>query len=49
MTLGEDYEFDDQDADNIYKAIKRLRLSKEKYDKVGFIVFNYIFDANLMK
>lgn len=48
VNLDADYDFDDQDSENIYKAIKRLRLSKDKYDKVGYIVFNFIFDENIM-
>lgn len=49
VPLEQDYEFDDMDAENIYKAIKRLRLDKEHYDKFGFIVFNFIFSENILK
>lgn len=49
ITLEEEYEFDDQDADNLYKSIKRLRLPRDLYDRVGFIVFTFIFDENILK
>jgi len=49
IPLNQDYEYDDMDAENIYKAIKRLRLGKGFYDRYGFIVFNYIFSDNIFK
>jgi len=49
IPLSQDYEYDDMDAENIYKAIKRLRLGKGFYDRYGFIVFNYIFSDNIFK
>lgn len=44
VPMGEDYLFDDNDVENVYKAVKRLRLNREKYDKVGLMLFNYIFN-----
>lgn len=44
MPMADNYVFDDSHTEIIYKGIKRLRLNKEKYDKVGFILFNYIFN-----
>lgn len=44
MPMTDDFMFDDSHTDIIYKGIKRLRLNKEKYDKVGFILFSYIFN-----
>lgn len=44
MPMNDDYEFDDSHTEVVYKSIKRLRLNKEKYDKVGFILFSYIFN-----
>jgi hypothetical protein len=49
IPLAADYEYDDMDAENIYKAIKRLRLGKDFYDRFGYIVFNYIFSDNIFK
>lgn len=49
VPLDQDYDFDDQDAQNLYKAVKRLRLGKDFYDKFGFIVFNYIFSENILQ
>ena len=48
MPMNDDYLFDDSHVETVYKAIKRLRMSKEKYDKVGFILFNYIFNDKIL-
>ena len=43
----EGYEFDDTQTENLYKSIKRLRMDKKFYDRVGFMAFNFIFNEDL--
>ncbi len=49
LPLTLDYVYSDEHAEIIYKAIKRLRLKKLFYDRVGFILFNYIFGEGLLE
>lgn len=48
LPMKDDYQFDDSHIEKIYKAIKRLRLKKENYDRVGYILFNYLFNQNII-
>lgn len=49
LPMNDTYEFDDGHVELVYKAIKRLRLDKILYDRVGYLLFNYLFDENLLK
>ena len=49
LPLSDTYDFDDGHTELVYKGIKRLRLSKIHYDRVGYLLFNYIFDENIIK
>ena len=44
LKINEDFQYEDTQTEALYKAIKRLRMKKEYYDKVGYIAFNFIFD-----
>lgn len=44
LPLNEAYDFDDSHTELLYKAIKRLRLRKELYDRVPFSLFAYIYN-----
>jgi translation initiation factor 5 len=48
LPMNNDYEFDDGHVELVYKGIKRLRLDKIYYDRVGYILFNYIFNEGLL-
>ena len=48
LLINDEYEFDDHHIELLYKAIKRFRMSRDKYDKVGYILFNHIFDENIL-
>ena len=39
INFDDDYDYDDSHSEDIYKAIKRLRLKRDYYDRVGFMVF----------
>lgn len=48
LPLEEDYQFDDSHSEIIYKALKHLKMTNELYDKVGYILFTYIFDEKIL-
>ena len=43
------YLFNQSHAETIYKLIKRLRIEKTKWDRVGFIIFTFIFNVETIK
>ena len=47
LPINSDYIFDDSHILLVYKAIKRVRMEKELYDRVGYILFKYIFASGL--
>lgn len=47
--MAPDYAFNESHVEVVYKLIKRLRLSKERWDRVGFILFRHIFDEETIK
>jgi len=49
LPMTDAYQFDDGHVELVYKAIKRLRLDKIFYDRIGFVLFNYLFDEGLLK
>ena len=49
LVVDEEYSFDDEQVEVVYKAVKRLRMGKEKYDKIGLMLFSYIFDENILQ
>ena len=44
----ENYEYIDSNADQLYKALKRLRLKRIYYDRVGCLAFYFLFDDNIV-
>ncbi len=44
----DNYELADSDTNNLYKAIKRLRLKGHFYDRVGYLAFRYLFQKDLL-
>ena len=42
------YQFDDEHPMIIYKRLKALRFPKEKFDRIPYILFKYIFDHNII-
>ena len=48
LPLDNDYLFDDSHSEIIYKAIKHLKMPNEMFDKVGYILFSYIFNENIL-
>lgn len=47
--VSKDYVFDLSHVEVVYKLIKRLRLEKEKRDRIGYILFRHIFDVESVK
>lgn len=47
--VSKDYVFDISHVEKVYKLIKRLRLEKEKWDRIGFILFRHLFDLDSVK
>lgn len=48
LPVGADYEFDDSHTELVYKALKRLRLRKQLYDRVPFLLFGYLFTRRVI-
>lgn len=49
LPITDAYEFDDSHTEIVYKALKRLRLRKAYYDRVPFLLFQYVFSQRLIK
>ena len=49
LPIDTKYEFDDSHIEVVYKAIKRVRMEKELYDRVGHVLFNYVFGNNMVE
>lgn len=47
--MTKEYVFDPNHVENLYKLVKRLRLDKDKWDRIGFILFRHIFDVDTIK
>lgn len=47
--IAKDYKFDENHVEVVYKLIKRLRLEKEKWDRIGYILFRHLFDIDRIK
>lgn len=47
--ISKDYKFEESHVETVYKLIKRLRLEKEKWDRVGYILFRHLFDIDRIK
>jgi hypothetical protein len=47
--IAKDYVFDPSHVETLYKLVKRLRLEKEKWDRIGYILFRHIFDVDTIK
>lgn len=48
LPLDADYEFDDSHTELVYKALKRLRLRKQLYDRVPFLLFGFLFSRRII-
>jgi hypothetical protein len=47
--ISADYQFDQGHTEIVYKLIKRLRLDKDKWDRIGFILFRFLFSIETIK
>lgn len=48
LVIDKDYNFDDEQTEIVYKRLKGLHFPKEKFDRIPFIVFSYIFDHDIL-
>ena len=48
LEISNNYQFDDEHSMLIYKRLKALRFPKEKFDRIPYILFKFIFDHNII-
>lgn len=49
LPMNDAYEFDDCHVELINNYINHLRLDKILYDRIGYLLFSYLFDEKLLK
>lgn len=48
MEISKSYQFDEDHPKLLYKRLKGLRFPKEKFDRIPYILFKFIFDHNII-
>lgn len=49
LPINDKYFYNSSQPEVVYKAVKRLRMENKHFDRIGYILFNHIFDKGILK